>query len=349
LPPTASPPLATITPAPSAFRVAVRAPDGSVQYADISARVNVGAGLPLYGYGLLSPSGSDGSVIYAITSGAETRVVALDAAGERPLDFIQSPGFGLAVWPGTEAQPSRLAWTTGTTGAAPVSTLIFSAPDGSGETIAVEQAIDEEQSHLLALRWSWDGQFLYFSQEPFGLGGYILFGGASSLYAYRVDDKRVSERIPFDGHGGRFICLDDLSASERWVADHCTPRVITVRDLSNGQAAEIQPPSAMTDFGQMGSARFSPDGSRVAYALALSNPDSEQGWVAVSDGLSGPSNLIVASPPGDYWTVLTWLDAENLLLQAHGAMPGVYQVKADGQDLIRLADGTFLALVGSGR
>jgi hypothetical protein len=125
--------------------------------------------------------------------------------------------------------------------------------------------------------------------------------------------------------------------------------VITVRNLSSGQNDEIQLPADPAEFGQMGSALFSPDEARVAYALARGNPDGEQGWVAVSDALSGPSKMIAASQPGDYFTVLAWLDAENLLVQSHGTAPGVYQLKADGQGLTRLAEGVFLAVLGSGR
>lgn len=65
------------------------------------------------------------------------------------------------------------------------------------------------------------------------------------------------------------------------------------------------------------SARFSPDLTRVAFALAKRDPENEQGWVAVSDGLSGGSKLIVTGQPGEYFTIVGWLNADTLLLQSN--------------------------------
>jgi hypothetical protein len=78
------------------------------------------------------------------------------------------------------------------------------------------------------------------------------------------------------------ICLDELSSDERLVADHCAQTAITIRDLSSGQSATIQPPAEATGFSLVGSAPFSPDLTRVAFALAKRDPSNEQGWAAIS-------------------------------------------------------------------
>ena len=44
--------------------------------------------------------------------------------------------------------------------------------------------------------WSADGQLLYFSKEPVGIGGYIPFAGASSLYQIDLASKKVKELSP---------------------------------------------------------------------------------------------------------------------------------------------------------
>jgi hypothetical protein len=95
------------------------------------------------------------------------------------------------------------------------------------------------------------------------------------------------------------ICLDELSSDERLVADHCAQTAITIRDLSGGQTSTIQPPTAASGFSLVGGARFSPDLTRVASALAKRDPSNEQGWVAISDGLSGGSKLTVTGQPVD--------------------------------------------------
>ena len=112
-----------------------------------------------------------------------------------------------------------------------------------------------------------------------------------------------------------FGCLDALSGDYRFVADHCTPNTITIRDLSSGASSSIQPPAAAAGARLLGSARFSPDGKRLAFALAVGDPNAEKGWVAVSDGTGGASRLILTGQPGLIYTVIGWLDDQTVLVQ----------------------------------
>ena len=116
---------------------------------------------------------------------------------------------------------------------------------------------------------------------------------------------------------------------------------------AGGGVTQIQPPAVVTDAAVLGDARFSPDGSRLAFAMARSAPDNEQGWVAVSQGMSGPARLVAASPAGDYFSVWGWLDDQTLILQSHGATPGLLLARAEEASTPRrLADGTLLAVLG---
>lgn len=111
-----------------------------------------------------------------------------------------------------------------------------------------------------------DGNSLYYSQEPYGIGGYIPFSGASSLYQVTLADKKITEIIPFTPQNGPSICLDALSSDDRLVADHCSSNGITIRDLQSGQTSTIQPPAEVKDSRLKGSARFSPVGLRCLTA-----------------------------------------------------------------------------------
>lgn len=82
---------------------------------------------------------------------------------------------------------------------------------------------------------------LYFSKQPDEIGGYILFFGATNLYQINIATKQVTEIIPLNPETGREICLDAISVDYRFVADHCTQNVITIRDLSTGGTTTIQP------------------------------------------------------------------------------------------------------------
>jgi len=203
---------------------------------------------------------------------------------------------------------------------------------------------------LVAEFWSADGQSLYFSKEPVGLGGYIPFSGASNLYQINIATKEVTEIIPQGSSTEPQACLDAISGDYRYVADHCTQNVITIRDLQTGTSTTIQAPADVTDYRLMGSARFSPAGDRVAFALAQGNPDSERGWVAVADRTGSTSTMILAGEAGSYYTVLGWLDNQTLLVQSNSfgsqnVGNQLFTVGTDGSNLTKVADGSFLTVI----
>jgi tricorn protease-like protein len=124
-----------------------------------------------------------------------------------------------------------------------------------------------------------------------------------------------------------------------------------VRTLAGGGSDQtITPPGTVTDFRLVGSARFSPDGKRVAFGLAKADPSAEQGYVAVSDGLEGQSNFLTTIE-GGYYTVVAWLDNKTLLLQNNtlacnpDCTNSLWTIGVDGANLTKLTDGTFLTFV----
>ena len=327
--------------------IAVRAPDNSIHIVD--TQVPVDPRPVQITTGLLPQAGVVSDTVYALEFIYQARAVAMDQNGTRTLDFIHNPSYGLAVLSGDQPQ---LGWATSPTGQGSPSQLFVSATDGSQLTTLLTDTMPLTVPHQwVAERWARDSQSLYYSIEPYGIGGYILFAGASSLYRVNVNDRSVQEVVPFRTNGGKMICIDELSSDERLIADHCATTAITVQNLSTGQKTTIQAPADATGFNFTGSARFSPDLTRVAFALAKGNPDAEQGWVAVSDSLSGPSKLIVTGKPGEYYTVAGWLNADTLLLQSNQlmcnttCMNSLWTVKTDGSGLTHIADGTFLTLV----
>jgi hypothetical protein len=257
---------------------------------------------------------------------------------------------GLAVWSGT--QP-RLAWGTMLQVPDHPSSLEMSAPDGSTLETLITQGVTEPPSQIIAQAWSVDGNSLYFSREPSGIGGYIVFSGASSLYKIDLSTYQKTELIPADFSSGPFICLDALSADERYVADHCLQKSITIKDLSTGASTSIQPPEGLAGFQTVGSARFSPNGSRVAFALAKNDPNNEQGWIAVSDELQGSSQLILAGDPGVSYQVVGWLSDQTLLIQSSpvpscvGCDYQLWTLNIDGTNLTKIADGSFVTSMDS--
>jgi hypothetical protein len=256
--------------------------------------------------GFLPTGGAILGTAYVLDFTNQAKVIAIDANGAHYLTFIQKPTYGLALWRGGPGTSPLLAWGTQLADSTQPSSLQISALDGSHlETLLTLDPGTNPFTKLVAKFWSADGQSLYFSKEPVGLGGYILFSGATNLYQINIATKQVTEIIPLNPETGRGICLDAISVDYRFVANHCTQDVITIHDLSTGGTTTIQPPADVTGYQQMGSARFSPTGDRVAFALAQGYPNNERGWVAVGDRSGGVAKLIMVmvGDAGSYYTV----------------------------------------------
>jgi hypothetical protein len=328
----------------------VKTTDGTIQI--VSPSIPLG---PTYNpafNGLLPTGGAILGTAYVLDFTTPAKVVAINSNGSQDLSFIQDPTYGLAIWRGSLGTSPLLAWGTQLTSSSNSSSLMIAAPDGTQlETLLTIAAGNSPGSvQLVAEFWSADGQSLYFSKEPVGLGGYIPFSGASNLYQINIATKEVTEIIPLGSSTEPQACLDAISGDYRYVADHCTQNVITIRDLQTGTSTTIQAPADVTSYRLMGSARFSPAGDRVAFALAQGNPDNEQGWVAVADRTGSTSTMILAGEAGSYYTVLGWLDDQTLLVQSNtfgssNAGNQLFTVGADGSNLTKVADGSFLTII----
>lgn len=174
--------------------------------------------------------------------------------------------------------------------------------------------------------------------------------GASNLYKIDITTKDVTEIIPQTSDTGQNPCLDAISGDYRFVADHCNHNVITIRDLQNGGTTTIQAPADVKGYQLLGSARFSPTGDRVAFALAQGNPDNERGWVAIGASSGGTAKMILIGDAGSYYTVLGWLDDQTLLVQSNTiGNPNIgnqlFTVGVDGSKPTKVADGSLLTVI----
>ncbi len=336
--------------APASLQLVVLASNGSLQIANLDVPLNPTA-RPTFNAFLPSGGGAQGSAYVLdpnhpggdVTNGKEFKT----------LVFVQSPTtYGLAVWPGDANIPPRLAWATQNIGGDQSSTIKVSNPDGTQFDTILTQDPTNPPSQLVAEFWSADGQWLYFSKEPVGIGGYILFGGGSNLYRINVSTREVVAVIP-EGTDKPQACLDSVSVDFRYVAEHCSQNFIRILDLASGGSSIFTPPSGLSSGYQLvGSARFSPDGRRLAYAVAKGVQDGEQGWIVVSDTAIDNSRVILTSQAGRYFTIAGWLDEQTLLVQSTDPLDcspycasELWTVNLDGSHAQKVADGSFLTVI----
>jgi len=272
--------------------------------------------------------------------GAPAKAYSIGPQGANELTFVNNSSEGFASFTGASAPQGEVAWDHWATSAVSgtVNSDIFVANSDGSKLRSVLKLTGDHVLHVV--RFSSDGQRLFYSQEPLGLGGYIPFSGVSNLSAVDLASGATTQLVP-DAAAG-IICLDDFTPDVSLVALHCSKTTIDILDTTTGNIGLITPPAVVTNWQLHGDARISPDQAHVAYAQAVGDPDHEQGWVAVSDNITGTSHLVATSPAGDYFSVKGWLNNTTLVLQSWGAKPGVWVVQADGSDLRRLADGIFL-------
>ncbi len=338
---TSGPPTDTPLPIPPTagpatdLRLVIAAPDHTAYLADLN--------------GNTYPTTDAQEALYVFTTAFNTNLgeaghaYNVSSAGVFQLDVAQDVFQGFAAYVGPAAPNGLLAWDSYSldeNSPGVLGQIHVSSPDGGDQRVAYEET--NQQSALRVWRWAADGQHLFFSKEPLGLGGYIPFDGITNIWLLDLSDGSV-QKLASVLSG--LICIDDLSANWIIMAHHCTAGLASVEALGQGPLAAVAPPPEAAAAGLIGDVRLSPDEIYVAFALALGSPEAEQGWVAVSDGGGQTAHLVATSDPGEYFHVVQWLDAHTLLLQSVGAVPGVYRAAADGSGAVRLGDGWLLGVI----
>jgi hypothetical protein len=289
---------------------------------------------PVYVYADLDPAIEQGPRAYAI-----------GPQGAQPLPFVENIHAGFASWTSPDGSETRLAWDEYSLAAdnSLLSRIWTSGPAGEDRRVLWETA--ESNAVLQVLAWTPDGQLLY-SLEPLGLGGYIPFAGFSNLSALSVQDGQTVTTAWMAPQPDRLICLTDVRVETQQVAFHCERGFSGVFSVTAGTATVVSPPPELEgQFQLLGDTRFSPDGSRLAFALARGNPEAEQGWVAVTEGLASPARLALTAPEGVLFNIAGWLDDHTLVLQTAGVTPGVWLANVDTGQARQVAEAFVLEII----
>lgn len=293
--------------------------------------------------GVEGPSLYDASVfnlgvLHAYAPDMQMRVVT--ATGVSALDFISMEQPVHAV---ISPDGSQVAWAKQFYGSdAPGSELWAANIDGSDARM-VDQILPENNADrwltLRPLEWTRDGKLLYATQLT-GIGGYILYPGWNSLRLYDPADGSLTVLVEDKPAS---MCIHSLSRDRSLAALGCLE--IQIRKLADG--SEVTLP-ALDLQNVAGSARFSPSGQWVAYAIAANNPDNERSQVVVaaSDG-SGELYPIQTMEGGDFH-VLGWVNEDSFLFTAHTMMDNIttiWRIDRDGSHPTELIEAQFLGFI----
>jgi uncharacterized protein YraI/WD40 repeat protein len=353
-------PGANLPPGP---RLVVQRPDNSIQYVSLdgtSATLVTEAPASLRPSGFGDAAMTDGPQSYVRQWSGDLYVLDTPVGQLIPLDFVPSTGSPVAVRPISEEPVSdgqpvsanwdiSLAWGEFSAGHTATASLFLSTQDGSRRLEVLRETYASDPG-VQFVPWRWSrGRRLFFTKQPVaGMGGFFPFTNAANLWVYDLQDGSSTELVSDAVTDGR-LCLDAISPDDRLVAHHCEEGSITLLDLETGEATTVRLPDPTASDTHVGSLRFSPDGSRIAFAVMTGGYgmiEETQGYIVVSDNLSGDSHIIATSEPGEWFSVAEWLWSDTLVLQSHYAgpdgWPAVWTVQADGNGLVKLVDGTYL-------
>jgi hypothetical protein len=348
-------------------RLVVRAPDASLQFINLLEPVSPGLGWSANGLNNSRSSIANG-FIYELR---DNYLAVIGTSGEVAIPFFTSPFMvgmemvssaprNMVVQPGATPQTARLAWSVygwASSYSRFSQELFIVSPDGLSRTTLSTETTPGNFPYIEPLRWSRDGQKLYYDRSPDGLGGWIPFGGATGLYVFDLEKNVSRELIAPDSMTP--LCVGDLSRDERLTVDNCNETYeLTIRNIKTSQIIKIPHPADWIEvdeigFGkptEAGGARFSPETQKVAYGFNREPHGSQptQSWIAVADITSQKSQIVLTAQPDELVSVIGWINEDQLLIhrdQNTGDGSSLWVMRTDGTELQLIAQGTLIAIL----
>lgn len=212
----------------------------------------------------------------------------------------------------------------------------------SEAAVHVEPPDPDTDHAFAAVAWTPEGDLIY-AHTPWGIGGYILFGGYLSLHRW----DGTTSHILFDPAAGYSFCIYALSLDQTLVAHSCNPPSPPNQQMKiyNLESLTETVLPAMADQGQMGAAHFSASNRWLAYSIARGEPDREAGSVVVvpSDVSAAPE--VIYHVEGGHVVVRSWVGEDWLLVERY---MGGEAHRWDHRDLLLIArDGSEVRLLAS--
>lgn len=142
--------------------------------------------------------------------------------------------------------------------------------------------------------------------------GYLLFG-VCPRHIYRLDLESKEFINLLGAQPSPLDLAEDVSADERYLAvgsnsllEGKSKLFIVIKPLAEGEEQPLAFPIA-EEYKQLGDIHFSPDGSKVAYAVASGDLKNEKGAVVVLELVNGRHTTIVkTTEPKTYYRVFGW-------------------------------------------
>jgi hypothetical protein len=212
----------------------------------------------------------------------------------------------------------QIAWSTSRAGESgdPVSDLWLAGTDGEGQVQLLSGWPAVENRFATPVRFSADGETLYFTLQPIGVGGsWIAFNGRyDNLYAIPTSGGQPAEI--FQCPAGSLLCIGDFSGDGealKFAYTDSANKTIHVLAAGGERINQFSFPEA--DY--LGYPSFGPGGELALYVATIGeHPDGYP--------IPQPGTIYLVPPPYDgqpqlvksddsVATLIGWLDPEQLV------------------------------------
>src|SRR5574340_1053082 len=185
----------------------------------------------------------------------------IDWEGSRLLPFAGSKSMMSAD---ISRDGTRIAWVTEEVIGSGLQAELWTAKFDGSEAVKVFELTPAETSvkptAVEILGWTRDEKLLYATRAD-GIGGYILYMGWNDIYVY--DPATGGSTDLYIDDGSHWLCVNAISNNFNMVAIGC--HTIRIQNLATGAVVEFP---AVPEQTIAGSAKFSPNDTLVAYAVA---------------------------------------------------------------------------------
>jgi hypothetical protein len=220
-----------------------------------------------------------------------------------PGDFLPSPDGTLIAWGTNTFDPAG--------GNATRSLLKVANVDGSDEKVIYDETLDEESILPQPIQWSPDGSTFYYTDLPYGIGGYILFGGGPDLKKVDVASGAVTEVLPKTG----CLCAMTVSPDGGMVASitGAGPLELLLHHVETGNERKLE-----IDAGHLqgGNILWSADGKTLLYTMAVSNfdnPEAEK-YAVVKVNVETLEQTVMVADNESLYNTMMWVSDETVWL-----------------------------------
>lgn len=165
--------------------------------------------------------------------------------------------------------------------------------DGT-QSLLYQQAYPDGDRILQPIHWSRDGRYLYVSSQPFGIGGYILFWGASSVLRL---DVTTSESVVIFPEDPACFCPFSISPDSQylaWIDTREAQMPLYILDLLSLTTFVTHPLDPAHT--QAGSIVWSPFSNALLYTSAAGDVEAEV-YSVVRVNLDGSTETLLNNDP----------------------------------------------------